>query len=87
MVGPGRRLDPASEADLRKALGLARAVSRNYASMALTTIDCTQAEGLPFSTADLKLIAEAQRRTLTALRPTSIGNPDAISGYADRWAR
>jgi len=69
MIGPGRRLDPASEADLRKALSMARAVNRNYASLAITMVTRTPALGLPFSGDDLKQIEDARRQPLTELRP------------------
>jgi len=78
MVGPGRRLDPASEAELRKALSFARAVNRNYASLATTLVVRTHALGLPFSNDDLKQIADAKRQSLTVLRPNAT-QPDTTS--------
>src|SRR5262249_39332122 len=48
MVGPGRHLDPASEADLRRALSIARGASRSYASLSVTLVVRTKALGLPF---------------------------------------
>jgi hypothetical protein len=71
MVGPGRRLDPASEADLRNALSLARATSRSYASQALTLVNRTRALGLPFNSNDLKQIADAMKISLTETRLNS----------------
>jgi hypothetical protein len=67
MVGPGRGLDPASESDLRKALSLARATNRSYASMGMTLMLRTQALALPFSADDLKRIADAKREPLATL--------------------
>ncbi len=78
MVGPGRRLDPASEADLRKALSFSRATNRNYASLAITLAIRTRALGLPFSDDDLKQIADAKRRALTAKLPDR-AIPDSTS--------
>ena len=80
MIGPGRRLDPASEADLRKALSMARAVNRNYATLAITMVIRTRPLGLPFSSSDLKLIADAKLVPLTAMRPNGgVGIPDVTS--------
>jgi hypothetical protein len=76
MVGPGRRLDPASEADLRRALSLARGTSRAYTSQAITLLARTQAMKLPFGNGDLKLIAEAKNVSLTAMRADSAAIPD-----------
>jgi hypothetical protein len=78
MIGPGRRLDTGSEAELRKAVSFARAVNRNYASLSITLIFRTQAMGLPFSTDDLQQIAAAKRAPLTAMRPDA-ANPDSTS--------
>jgi len=79
MIGPGRRLDPASEADLRKALSLARATNRSYASQAITLVFRTQALRLPFSGSDLQLIADAKRRSLTEKNPNAPSLPDSTS--------
>jgi hypothetical protein len=78
MVGSGRRLDPVSEADLRKALSLARATTRTYASLATTLVLRIQPLGLPFSDNDLKLIADAKRLSLMSTLPGA-GVPDALS--------
>jgi len=81
MIGPGRRLDPTSEAELRKALSLARATSRSYASQAITLIVRTQALGLPFNTDDLKQIANAQQRSMATPNSRALPNPiTAICG-------
>lgn len=74
MIGPGRHLDPASEADLRKALSLARATDRSYASLATTLIVRTRALGLPYSGDDLKQIADAKREPLATFpHPAGFG--------------
>jgi hypothetical protein len=78
MVGPGRRLDPASEADLRRALSLARATGRAYTSQAITLLARTQAIKLPFSGGDLKLVAEAKTVSLTT-RTNAPAIPDLTS--------
>lgn len=79
MIGPGRRLDPASEAELRKALSLARATSRAYASQAITLIGRTRALGLPFSASDLQLIANAQRLSMAVPFGPALPNPIAAT--------
>ena len=78
MVGPGRRLDPASEADLRQALSLARGAGRAYTSQAITLLARTQAMRLPFSGGDLKLIADAKSVSLT-MRTNAPAIPDLTS--------
>jgi hypothetical protein len=81
MIGPGRSLDSASEAELRKALSLARAISRAYASQAITLIVRTQALGLPFSADDLKQIANAKQRSMVTPNSRALPNPiSAICG-------
>jgi len=72
MVGPGRQLDAASGADLRKALSLARATSRTYASMGMTLILRSRTLRLSFSGEDLKHIADARTGPLAAL-PSAAG--------------
>ena len=61
MVGPGRRLDPASEADLRNALSEARALTRAMANIGSLIIDRVQRQNLPFNQQDLALIATLKR--------------------------
>src|SRR6185295_19986997 len=48
MVGPGRRLDPASEADLRKSLGRARDDSRTLATVSAFMVVLAANLDLPF---------------------------------------
>ena len=74
MVGPGRRLDSTSEADLRKALSLARATDRTFASQSITLIVRMQALGLPFGADELKQIADA-RRSKATLNSRALPNP------------
>lgn len=57
MVGPGRRLDPASDARLRDALGHARAANRAMAQLSRGLINSVKTLNLPFSPEDLKVIA------------------------------
>ena len=66
IVGPGRRLDPASEADLRRALGRARSTARNYASVAPLILNRLSAIELPYSRDDLELIATIRREALNS---------------------
>jgi len=77
MVGPGRRLDPASETELRRALSLARAINRSYASQSITLAARTQAQGLPFSRDDLKLIADAKRTSRPPAESRALPDPIA----------
>jgi len=56
MVGPGRRLDPASEAKLREALGQARSTNRLMSLLSDQTAIRVKGLGLPFSAQDLDLI-------------------------------
>jgi hypothetical protein len=74
MVGPGRRLDPASETELRRVLGRARTYYRIYASMASLLIDRVAAQDLPFSQGDLDEIEAARRESLAGGK-ISVGNP------------
>jgi len=68
MVGPGRRLDPASEAGLRTALVRARSSGRTMALLSTFLVTQTRAMNLPFSKSDLELIAAARTQPMT--RPT-----------------
>ncbi|MBV9548778.1 MAG: hypothetical protein JO256_03785 [Alphaproteobacteria bacterium] len=62
--GPGRRLDPASLADLRRSLGRARTLARRRAFGASLIIERTKTLHLPFNAQDLKLIALLRRLAL-----------------------
>jgi hypothetical protein len=68
LVGPGRRLDPASEARLREALSQARSVSRLMAVMSNQLIVRTNTLGLPFTAEDIERIAQGKREPLLAPR-------------------
>lgn len=61
IVGPGRRLDPASEAELRKSLSLARGYSHSMTLLANNLINSSTLRNLPFSPADLDRITTARR--------------------------
>ena len=66
MVGPGRRLDAASEADLRRAISLARYQNRMLAGIASVVIYRANALALPFSKSDRDAITAIQSQTLTS---------------------
>jgi hypothetical protein len=66
IVGPGRRLDPASESELRKALSEARSMSRTNASLGFQLGTRVKTLGLPFSRDDLERIANAKRPPASA---------------------
>ncbi len=70
IVGPGRRLDPASEAELRKALSHARASNRAIASLSGLIIGEIKGLNLSFSPLDLSEIAEARRVPLIRTKET-----------------
>ena len=64
MVGPGRRLDPASEAALRNSLSQARGQNRVFAVIALAVLQIQKEQGLPYNQRDLKLISAARDESL-----------------------
>lgn len=70
MVGPGRRLDPASEAELRRALGRARSYNRSLESVSAFVMQQMNAWSLPLSASDLRLIDNALRQSMTSGEPT-----------------
>ena len=70
MVGPGRRLDPASEAELRKALGAARNANRTMAQVASFLVTGAGAMDLPFNRDDLTTIEGTKTQPLTGIKPT-----------------
>ncbi|MBV9549479.1 MAG: hypothetical protein JO256_07380 [Alphaproteobacteria bacterium] len=61
MTGPGRRLDPASEAELRKALSVARGFFQITTQLNYRLINSVSQRNLPYNQADLQIIAEAKR--------------------------
>jgi hypothetical protein len=67
MVGPGRRLDPASEADLRKALSVARDMGRTVATTSVFVVNEAAAADLPFTPAEQQRLADAENRPLTGV--------------------
>ena len=67
IVGPGRRLDPASEAALRTSLSLARGYSRSMVNLSNNLIISASLRNLPFSQADLDRFTAARRRMATDL--------------------
>ncbi len=62
MVGPGRRLDPASEARLREALSQARAMNRGMTVVSGNLVRDVTNLNLPFSPSDLDVIAQGERQ-------------------------
>jgi hypothetical protein len=68
IVGPGRRLDPASEAELRKSLSLARGYSRSMVTLSGNLINELNSHDLPYSRDDLNHIAAA-RHEIASARP------------------
>jgi hypothetical protein len=79
MVGPGRRLDPASEAELRKALGAARNANRTMAQVASFLVTGVAAMDLPFDRDDLAIIERNEKQPLTGIKPTlGDGSPMAM---------
>ena len=70
IVGPGRRLDPASETELRKALSRARSSSRSIASLGGVMMAYVKSLSLSFSPDDFARIAHARRVPLTETRRT-----------------
>jgi len=65
MVGPGRHLDPPSEAELRRALSLARLSNRMLLTSVVSLMAGAKSENLPFSRSDLDRISAAKRAPLT----------------------
>src|SRR5205085_2508104 len=65
MVGPGRRLDSASEADLRSALSVARDRGRTLATGSAFLVRETAALDLPFTRAERQELADVRNRPLT----------------------
>jgi hypothetical protein len=71
MTGPGRRLDAASESELRKALSSARYSNRVLASLGQQMADRVKGLHLPFNRDDLASIAAAKRQRV----PGQVNNP------------
>lgn len=99
MVGPGRRLDPASEAALRNALGRARNDGRVAATLAMFLVTQAQTMDLPFTKTEREQIAAARTQNLsqpakgleevTPVSPTQICGPigPVPTGYGEAPAK
>lgn len=70
IVGPGRRLDPASEAELRKALGSARNTNRTLAQIGTFMAMAVKSMELPFNREDMEMIRAAQKTSVTGDKAT-----------------
>ena len=64
MTGPGRRLDPASEADLRKAISTARSYNRNLANTSFQMLRALKGLELPYD--------QNEKRSMVAVRDESL---------------
>ena len=64
IVGPGRRLDPASEADLRQAISIARDMGRTVATTSVFVVNEAAAASLPFTAEEQQELANAETRPL-----------------------
>jgi hypothetical protein len=71
MTGPGRRLDPASEADLRKAISLARTQNRTLATLSFQMLCNLKALHLHFNQNDKQIMAEARDASLESGKITA----------------
>ena len=70
IVGPGRRLDPASEAVLRQALGQARGSNRNVINWSNQLFRTTRNLELQFSPDDRAVMNRWKQAPLTGFKPT-----------------
>jgi hypothetical protein len=70
IVGPGRRLDPGSEAVLRQALGEARGTNRVVISLSYTLLHAAGIQELPFSSEDRATLARIRQIQLTGTKPS-----------------
>ena len=94
MVGPGRRLDPASESELRKALTEARTNNRTIPALGLQVANLVKTLELPFSREDVARIETARRPSASVgpndtcvpigPAPSSYGNGPRVSGTVNR---
>ena len=64
MVGPGRRLDPASEAQLRQALSIARDMTRTVTTTSGFLTNEAMAMNLPFTQTEREEMAYIEKRPL-----------------------
>jgi len=84
MAGPGRRLDPASEAELRKALSLSLADARIMSTLSEQLMASVQGQHLPFTREDLDRIAAEEHRNLdeySICRPVGAVPPSYGQAY------
>jgi len=90
VAGPGRRLDPASEAELRKELSLARQYERNLSGLAFQILLSLKSQNLPYNQNELDAIAASRDHPLTASNSLICGPIGAVppqygqSGYSER---
>jgi hypothetical protein len=61
LSGPGRRFDPAYEAELRKALGIALANNFSISGSSLALVESAQSLDLPFTPEERRQIAEVAK--------------------------
>ncbi len=81
MVGPGGRLDSASEADLRRTLSRARDTGRTLTTMSWILVNEAAAVNLPFTAAERHELDRIQRRSLVApQRQQDDANTSSICG-------
>jgi hypothetical protein len=94
MVGPGRRLDPASEVQLREALSQARWLNRGVVRASSNIWTVAVEQKMVFSRDDARLIAGALRSPLFPVTRTrfqissgcpSIGKPMAVDYGQAEW--
>ena len=78
LTGPGRRLDPASEADLRKAISLARTQNRALANLSLQMLRNLNTQDLPFDQNDKQVMAAARDASLESGKITAADSSPAF---------
>jgi hypothetical protein len=71
ITGPGRRLDPASEADLRKAISVARSYNRNMANTSFQMLRALKPLNLPFDEYDKRAMIHARDESLAVGKITA----------------
>jgi hypothetical protein len=83
IVGPGRRLDPASEAPLRNAVSLARSYNRGLALAGLRILQAVEKRTMAFSAQDSRDIVRAERQALPCVPLGAIVPPNYGQGPLD----
>jgi hypothetical protein len=81
MVGPGRRLDAASEARLRESLSQARSLNRLISAASNLFAVRANTLGLSFSADDLALIAQGKNRPF---QPDQDPNPSLLNLFGSK---